>query len=74
MSTFPPALPEQDLITTTSATDTFQCNSDFVERLRLLRQLRRERKLELRERWSDSLFRAANEKRFLPRQADDDGY
>jgi hypothetical protein len=50
MSNFPPALPERDLITTTSATDIFQSAPEFVLRLRLLRQLRRERKLELRDR------------------------
>ena len=33
----------------TSATDTFQCVPGFVQRLRSLRQSRRERKLELRD-------------------------
>jgi hypothetical protein len=49
MSIFPPIPPKQDSATTTSASDTFQSDSEFVGRLRTLRQSRRKLKLELRK-------------------------
>src|SRR3984957_1539505 len=41
--------PTQHSVTTTGASDTFQSDSDFVGRLRILRQSRRKLKLELRD-------------------------
>jgi 5-methylcytosine-specific restriction endonuclease McrA len=49
MSIFPLALANQDSITTTSASDTFQSDSELVGRLHELRQSRRKLRLELRE-------------------------